>query len=182
MILLVPAYYGVSPRTVNSLLAAVVSCPAITEWMISPAGISQVAHARDKLAMAFLKSRHTESFWVDSDMVFKPQQVQDVIDEDGHIVCGTARFKIPPPAEAKWVTHTLAFTKIDRIVFEAMVDSGVAPKYGPEGHERYHFFPEFKEGEYAAEDTGFFVEAKKLGYEVTTTDIRIGHEGPYVYE
>jgi GT2 family glycosyltransferase len=120
--------------------------------------------------------------WIDSDMVFTPDDFQELLNYDLPIVSGIAKmatgewncgkldlinFSVEPLKELNGLmevdTCGMAFMLIKREVFEAL---------GPDP-----FSPLYVGSQFLGEDAGFCIKSRSHGYKIMVdTDVRIGHE------
>jgi hypothetical protein len=195
--ILMPCYGGVPVETVNSLMGAALSLGLRNTKFTS--GLSLISHARDKLADEFLKSDCTHAFFIDSDMVFTPHDVNDLLTEDLPIVGGLACKKcdgeirvastlidgaeIDERGLIEAAATGMAFVAIHRGVFEHMIEHyGDDIVYLAGGFKRYKLFPEYEKGKFQSEDTGFCYRARELGYNIMLdTNVRVGHHGSITF-
>jgi hypothetical protein len=191
--ILMPCYGSVPVLTMSSLVGVILNL-GIGNIKFS-AGLSMVSHARDKLVDEFLKTKCTHAVFIDSDMVFTPQDLKSLLTRELDIVGGLACKEHDGKIEMASTlvegaeidgrrlleAHTtgMAFISIRREVFEHMIEHyGDGISYLPGGIKRYHLFPEFEFGKFASEDGGFCYRARELGYKIwLDTNVRVGHMG-----
>ena len=141
-------------------------------------GCSQVCNARNLLVKQFLETKATHLFWIDSDMVWQPEDFVRLLQAGvdcvnvGYVAKDTRFFRL---------NHGLGFCCVKRVVMEKL--SAAAPM----GTTLEGSFPQvFQYAPHlgiAGEDIEFYRAVKGIGYTPRRTeDVHLGHVGTYVYE
>jgi hypothetical protein len=201
----VPSYDGRIPiQLVQSLnaLDGALPCPVTIKLL---GGNSLVPAARNVLAADFLETDCTHLLFVDSDIVFTPEQVARLLAHNEAIVGGLYAKKKKDPLE--WVVNIfpgqstadgllpvrhigLGFLLIGREVLEKMIE-----KLGPEirynayvtERQEWDFFPvgprdDVAARRYFSEDWGFCRRALDLGFTLCAdTGVKLEHFGTASY-
>lgn len=202
-----PVYGGFHPHFVNCLLKTALHPPCEMEFA-SKVGDSLVSRARNNLANDFLESDCTHLLFLDTDLIFSPEQIGRLVSHDVDIVAGVYPKKqrelayvlnmdpaYPDPEPNGLHRMRYAGTGcllIKRRVFEVLRERHPENAYGPEGGEnfvsRQDFFPVgvkvFPDGgrRYLSEDWYFCQNAIEAGFIVwADTAVAIKHCGDCVY-
>lgn len=198
----IPFRNDFDPRTVRSITATFMACRdrgipirmemvgALVEW------------ARDGLVDAFLKSKSNVLFWVDSDMVWEPEQFMRlvVLSQLRPVVCAAYPAKKDPltffvnydktkplvPDELGLLEMYgvgLGFTAMRREVVEKV--AAKAPRVADEisGQEMASVFRlDRVDGKRRGEDMAFFADIREAGYKVLLDpSVDLGHVGRKEY-
>lgn len=171
-------------------------------------GDSLVSRARNTLSAQFLKTDCTHLLWIDSDIIFKPEDVARLASHDVGVVAG---FYPKKQAELAWVCNALAepaavdpttglqpvrymgtgFMLIAREVFERMRNEYPDIAFTPDGKEEetewdfwqvgvYKFPDGFRR--YLSEDWWFCQRCLDMGIQVhADTRIVVQHIGEVAY-
>ena len=169
-------------------------------------GISQVDRARSQLATDALARGFTELLWVDSDVVFHPDDVDRLRAHDQPFVCGLYPKKGPREFAAAFLPGTTSltfgaggglvpvaacgfgFVLTRREVFDRVRDGlGLPTTNRRSGRPLVPYFAPLLAGDgddavYLGEDYSFCERARRVGFEVLAdTAVRLGHVGEYTY-
>jgi hypothetical protein len=190
-----PIYRHVEPRTMVALLKTLSTLQARHYWycVLTYAGESVVAAARNMVAHQFLASDASHLFWIDADIDWEPEEFFKVLDLAGqHQIIGAAyttktepkRFMIE--AERLDVDGEglltvrgmgLGFTCVDREVIQTLADKAVVVGINASKVKRI-----FHGADDLGEDKNFFRDAITAGYQVKLRpDVTLGHVGTAVY-
>lgn len=205
----IPATRDFHPWTVKSLLATSQMCQrmGIPCQLGLVAGNAVVQWARDEVVDIFLQSQANRLFWIDSDMVWKPEDFMRMLalSQRREVVCATYPAKIDQPTfyvnydQSKPLESDdlglldvwgvgLGFTVMRREVVEKLVAN--APRIYDEISGR-ELAEVFRVGGVAAngrrsrrgEDMAFFRDILDLGYKVLLDpQVDLGHIGVKKYE
>lgn len=211
LFLAIPAYGGLSPHFVNSLLAMVTHRPRPCEMVIRlMIGDSLVSRARNRLCAEFLRSDCTHLLFLDSDLIFSPEHIQRLV---GHALAGARIVGGLYPKKQKelgWVCNLLddhepprdnglqrvkyagtGCLLIGRAVLEEMrrrlPDIEYDPDDGDDPGVKWDFFAtgvvHFEERRrYLSEDWFFCQRARELGVNVwMDTQVVLKHVGECIY-
>lgn len=202
-----PVYGGYHPLFINGLLRLQMEPPC--SLIIRPCiGDSLVARARNKLAADFLETDATHLLFLDTDLIFSPEQIARLLSHDVPIVAGLYPKKQPQLA---WVLNILPGEEpranglqkvkyvgtgclmIEREVLIHMIEEFPEIAYvtdaGQTQRNEHDFFPtgpmfdpEQKTTRYHSEDWGFCRRALDLGYDVwADTRVVCKHVGDCIY-
>lgn len=199
----IPAGRDFHALTVRSLLETFNKCQTmgIHAQLALVANNSIVQWARDEVVDLFLQTDCNKLFWIDSDMVWDPNDFIRMLalSQKRDIVCATYPAKKEPATF--YVNHDpplisddlglfevkgvgLGFTVMSRKVVEALVDN--APKALDEisGKEIPQVFRVgMVDGKRIGEDMAFFEDARKLGFKVYLDPlVKLKHLGLKQYE
>ncbi len=164
-------------------------------------GQSHISLARDILAGQFLESECDTLVFVDGDIGFTRADLEHLLEAPRPLVSGlyARKFKdgpwiyrpLVPPATPDPAAGGLlpvrgvptGFLRIERRVFQAMIESGRCPSYTMKGQKLHHFFQSgLLEGEWLSEDYFFCELARNAGYPAYIhPDIRLKHVGRAIY-
>lgn len=197
-----PTNRDIDPRTVGALLET----QAMLMWRGIPvtfgirAGNSRVERARDKVVWEFMASDCNRLLWLDSDQMFKPEDVLRLLcfSTELDIVGAVYPCKAEPielryaAAEAvpnKWGMLRvggmgLGFTMVARGVMEEHMANAPLVKFdGVDGRMPMIFRSRISDGVDVGEDIGFFRDCDEMGFKVWVDPaMKIGHIGSKVYE
>ncbi len=203
----IPIYGGVEPFFFRSMMHLVAEYPCdirIQEWI----GDSAVGRARNGITRMFLDSDCTDLLFIDSDLIFSPQQVKRLIEHDVDIVGGFYPKKQDGPIQLVCNTHFepveprddglmdvrymgTGFLRIKREVFEKIIAEGKADWYWLDNDrsvKEYDFWHmgvyNYPDGgkRYLSEDWWFCQMALDCGYKVYgDTRLPIKHCGSAIY-
>jgi hypothetical protein len=204
-----PAHRDINPWTVRSLMdtKATVEKRGVPIQVVIPDGSSLVEVARSVCADLFLKSECNRLFFIDSDIVWEPDEfvrilamstVMDVVLASYPVKRDPVQFFIHA-GEERIATNEygclpnigsgLGFTCIQRHVIEKLAEK--APKvFFADSTERIpHIFrcdvEDEKDGgkRFVGEDIAFFDDVRKLGIEVKLDPtIELGHHGSKTFK
>lgn len=199
----IPAGRDFHALTVRSLLETFSKCQTmgIHVQLALVANNAIVQWARDEVIDLFLQTNCNRLFWIDSDIVWEPNDFIRMLalSQKRDIVCATYPAKKEPPTF--YVNHDpplvaddlglfeikgagLGFTVMTRKVVEALVDN--APKAVDEitGKEIPQVFRVgIKDGKRIGEDMAFFEDARKFGFKVFLDPlVKLKHLGLKQYE
>lgn len=203
-----PVYGGYDPHFITSLMDLLVQRIPVALAMKTCIGDSLVSRARNRIAAAFLRSDCTHLLFLDTDLIFSPEQIARLVGHDEPIVAGLYPKK---QRELGWVCNLLPFEAMDerglkpvryagtgclliaREVLEAMIvrwpEIEYDPDDGDEAGVKWDLFPTGvlacpKTGRrrYLSEDWWFCERALQLGYKVwMDTQVVLKHVGPMIY-
>ena len=166
------------------------------------AGQSDIYVARNTLANNFLQQSQFDTVvWIDSDIGFTRENLKQLLDSDEPIVSGLYTDKCQPPrpfcrgeqGEAIPDNEIPAigmipssflpggFLKVDRIVYQTIIDKGLAPRYG--GIDKLPTFWQFYNGRIfnhnlLSEDYSFSLMMRDAGFQPwIDCGIRLNHDG-----
>jgi hypothetical protein len=207
LFLALPVYGGYDPHFINCLMRLQAEQPC--SMVIRPnIGDSLVSRARNSLAADFLASDATHLLFLDTDLIFTPQQITRLISHDEAIVAGLYPKKQP---ELAWVCNVLpgqvpdarglqrvkyigtGCLLIRRDVLERMTAEIPSCAYITDAgqiqrteHDLFPvgpmFDPEQQIVRYHSEDWGFCRRALDLGYDIfADTLVALKHVGQCIY-
>lgn len=200
-------YYGHTPASFGECLCRLVQSPPCHFALRHLIGDSLVCRARNSLSADFLESDCTDLVFIDSDLIFFPQQLGRLLQHDADIVGGFYPKKCE--GEVGWVCNGknsqpdenglqevrymgTGFLRIRRRVFEKMIEAyGKDLQYEPDetgGRIEHDFWSvgiyNFPDGtrRYLSEDWYFCQRWLDLGGKVYgDTGIMVRHVGTAVY-
>ncbi len=202
-VILCPAYGQIEPETERGFQALANAGYKVTVLR----GGSSIDLARSMMATDAMRDGFEETFWIDSDTVFKPADVERIRSLNLPFCCGLYSKKDASGFAAKFYGPKVdvllgngasvipmdgvgfGFAHVRREVYDAIgktlpVCSGayqgkdVVPYFLPV----IHTVPEEQACYYLGEDTSFCVKARAAGYEVMADlSIKLGHVGRHVY-
>ena len=205
----IPTTRDFHPWTVKSLLATSNMCQrmGIPCQLGMIAGNAVIQWGRDEVVDIFMQSRANRLFWIDSDMVWKPEDFMRMLalSQVRDVVCATYTAKLDRPTfyvnherDAPFVYDELGlleiwgvglgFTVMRREVIEKLVAQ--APRIHDEISDR-EMAEVFRVGgldengrrRRQGEDMGFFNDIRALGYKVwLDPQVDLGHIGTKKYE
>ncbi len=200
----IPAGRDFPSLTVKSLMATQALCQKVQVpfQMGLVIGSAVVQWARDEVIDLFLKSNATRLFWIDSDMVWEPEQFMRLLALSQHrdVLCAAYPAKQDRPTfyvnwderggltpddygliEIKGIG--LGFTVMNRSVVEELAHN--APKIVDAVSEREIasvFRVDDVDGKRRGEDMAFFADIRDLGHKVfLDPSIDLGHVGSRTY-
>lgn len=169
-------------------------------------GCSAIDLARSRLATEALERGFTETFWIDADVAFDPDDIEHLRNHDLPIVCGIYAKKgqrelatalMPGTKSLTFGTGgglieilyaATGFLLVKRDVYQAIRKRFDLPLCNPSAaHRAVPFFMPMLEawgGEmsHLPEDYAFWRRARLCGFKVMAdTRIRLAHVGPYLY-
>jgi len=170
----------------------------------APMGSSIVQWARSAVAESFLKSDFTHLFWIDSDIVWSPNDFVRLLGFGAalDVVCATYPLKKEPEGYLvnllrdengnltvnglgciKIASLGLGFTLVKRAVIEKL--SAASPRVR-DSLNKFEYADIFRvdthNGGPRGEDVAFFADVRELGYDVwLDPSINLGHVGPKIY-
>lgn len=201
----IPAGRDLHPLTVKSLLATQGLCikHGVPFESVLIAGSSVVQWARDEVVDLFLKSKSNRLFWIDSDMIWEPNDFMRMlaVSQYNEVICASYPAKMDTPTffmlydEDKdlvvdeWdnidvLGAGLGFTVMNRKVINELCDKAPVIKDQVTGKEMYSLFRVGmnEKGNRQGEDMAFFEDIRNLGYTVKMdTSVKLGHIGTKVY-
>lgn len=166
------------------------------------AGQSDIYVARNTLANHFLQQKQFDTLmWIDSDIGFTRENLKQVLDSTEHVVSGLYTDKqqpprpfcrdndgvavpdneIPPVGMIQTSFLPGGFLKVDRIVYETIVEKGLAPSYG--GINDLPTFWQFYngrifKGNLLSEDYSFSCLVREAGFQAwLDCGVRLNHDG-----
>lgn len=186
----IPAYGGVEPLFLNSILAGVLVCREAgwdIEYEVLP-GCSLIDKARNQIAARFLESGRDWLLFLDADLVFEASDMLKLLERPEDVIGsayvkknGEGRYNVRPleplnEQDGAWECEGIAtgFLKISRKALESME----APTFG--GTKAF-FRTEIIDGEYWGEDYLFCRRYREQGGSVWLLPADLGHVGPYTY-
>jgi hypothetical protein len=185
--------------TVTLYTAGLLQSTGLHGGWLPMAGQSDIYVARNVLANAFVTEykKFDTLIWIDSDIGFVRQHLQDLIDTEQPFVSGLYTDKCQPPMpfcrDNNGVQLTLddipkegmiksrfmpgGFLKVDRIVYETIIAKGLAPSYG--AGKFYHFYyGKIVLDNLLSEDYSFCELAREAGFQGwINCGIRVNHDG-----
>jgi hypothetical protein len=185
-------------QTVTLYTAGLLQSTGLHGGWLPMAGQTDVYVARNVLANTFLERKEYDTMiCIDSDIGFTRQNLQDLIDSDEPFVSGLYTDKcqppkpfcrdehgadvlpadIPPMGMLKAMFVPGGFLKIDRTVFETIIEKGLAPSYG-EG-KLFHFYNgRIELDSLLSEDYGFCTLVRQAGFQPwINCGVRLNHDG-----
>jgi len=200
-----PAGRDLHPLTVTSLLRTQLICiqHGIPFQAVLVAGSAVIQWARDEVVDLFLETDANRLFWIDSDMIWEPDDFMRLlaISQQNEVVCASYPAKTEPatyflsyePDAAiesdnfetlSILGAGLGFTVMHRKVIEELCEN--APKLYDEVSEKssYEIFRVGRnaKGNRQGEDMAFFEDVRKLGYRISLDiSIKLGHVGNKIY-
>lgn len=203
-----PAGRDLPPLTVKSLMGTQALCQKrkIPFCFGMVAGSSVVQWARDEVADLFLQGDMNRLFWVDSDMVWEPQDFMRLLalSQFHDVVCATYTAKLDRPTfyvnrdpAIELVPNELGlvevwgvglgFTVMHRRVIEQLAANVPKVKDDISGREMAEIFridhkDEGGKRSRRGEDMAFFSDVRALGHKVwLDREINLGHVGVKTY-
>jgi hypothetical protein len=199
-----PTHRDLDPQTVVSLMgtADLLRTKNIPFELQMQAGGSVVSFARSKAAHYFLESNKNRLFWVDSDIVWKPEDFLKLVALSSRLEVVGAMYpsKSDPPtffinydegADVKTNEFGcievkgwgLGFTVVDRVVIEQLAERAPVRRFPDLDDPIPHIFRIDEDGEHVrGEDMAFFADIKALGYSTwVDPTIELGHIGRKTY-
>lgn len=207
VMLAMPTHRDLHPLTVASLLNTQTACyeRGVPLTVEIDHGGSLVHHARTKMAWRFLRGKHNRLFWVDSDMVWRPEDFIRLLALSTRLPLVAGAYTAKQDQPLFMVKHPdlslmeaneygcirfdglgLGFTCCVRAAVEALAEA--APR------KRYHGIEELvpaifrldgvdRKGGDLGEDMAFFLDAKAAGFDLwVDPTVKLGHVGPKAYE
>lgn len=201
----IPAGRDLPALTVKSLLATQALCiqRQVPFQLGMVVGSAVVQWARDEVVDLFLKSDATRLFWIDSDMVWEPQQFMRLLalSQYRDVICAAYPAKKDQPTfYVNWDKDAglvqgeyglleingigLGFTVMSRNVLEQLARE--APKVTDDiaGRELASVFRigRTEDGRRQGEDMAFFADVRRLGRKVwLDPTVSLGHIGTKTY-
>ena len=141
-----------------------------------------VYYARNRLANKAINESYTHVLWIDSDMVFDEQILDDLMDVGKEMVCGAFVSRRPPYGPC-------VYTSIKKNDIQKVTDFGLRP-FQVDGcgfamvltsvellrAVNHHFGTCFQPTDYYGEDLAFCWRVKQLGHEIwCEPTVRPGH-------
>lgn len=206
VLLAMPVHRDICPHTVMSLIRTQVAMGqhGIDFDISFLVGNSLVHHARSKAADDFVKSRHNRLFFVDSDIVWKPEDFVRLVALSTRmdIVVGVYTSKKEPSefvlkADPSVQVESneygcvpvlaagLGFACLSRKVIERLSSQAALRGFKNVPHKiPYLFYCDANGDDFSArgEDMAFFADARRNGFTVwADPSIELGHVGSKVY-
>jgi hypothetical protein len=200
----IPAGRDLPALTVKSLLATQSLCRdlSVPFQLGMVVGSAVVQWARDEVIDLFLQSDATRLFWIDSDMVWEPEQFMRLLalSQRRDVLCAAYPAKRDQPTfYVNWDAASglaadelglieingigLGFTVMSRKVVEQLADK--APKVFDDVAKRELaavFRIDQPDGKRRGEDMAFFADIRRLGHKVLLDPtISLGHIGTKTY-
>lgn len=199
----IPAGRDFHALTVKSLIETFTKCQTmgIPAQLALVAGNAVIQWARDEVIDLFLQSNCNRLFWIDSDIVWNPNDFMRMmaLSQKRDIVCATYPAKKEPTTF--YINHDpplvsddlglfeikgagLGFTVMTRKVVEAIVDASPKAVDQITGKEFAQVFRVgMKDGTRIGEDMAFFNDARELGFKVHLDPlVKLKHLGLKQYE
>lgn len=167
------------------------SCYGLHHSYLTEKGNSSIPLARNNMADTFLKhTRFDSMIWIDSDILFTREDLERIQSGPESAVCATYAKKDNTGEAATW---GMGFARIDRCVFETLIEQKAACEVYVPGWDRvmHDFFicgaainPRDPNGMriWLNEDTGFWSLVKNAGIPTRLeTGLDLGHVGRWVY-
>jgi hypothetical protein len=165
-------------------------------------GQANISRARDILAAQFLASDCTSLVFVDGDVGFSRQDLQWLLESPHPITSGLYQRKnssgqwvcVPQPEAASVLAEQpnyrrvqrvgTGFLRIDRPVFEKLIDGKHVVEYPLDNNRIHQFFPSgVLDGHFLSEDYFFCELAARAGFEIhIDTRIRLKHVGRFIFQ
>jgi hypothetical protein len=165
-------------------------------------GQANISRARDILAAQFLASDCTSLVFVDGDVGFSRQDLQWLLESPFPITSGLYQRKnssgqwvcVPQPEagapEPQGVHYRrvqrvgTGFLRIDRAVFQTVIDRQLVVDYPLDANRLHQFFPSgVLDGQFLSEDYYFCELAARAGFAVRVdTRIRLKHVGRFIFQ
>ena len=185
--------------TVTLYTAGLLQSTGLHGGWLPMAGQSDIYVARNVLANVFVTEykKFDTLIWIDSDIGFVRQHLQDLIDTEQPFVSGLYTDKCQPPMpfcrDNSGVQLTLddipkegmiksrfmpgGFLKVDRIVYETIIEKKLVAQYG--GGKFHHFyFGKIVLDNLLSEDYSFCELAREAGFQGwINCGIRVNHDG-----
>ena len=185
--------------TVTLYTAGLLQSTGLHGGWLPMAGQSDIYVARNVLANVFVTEykKFDTLIWIDSDIGFVRQHLQDLIDTEQPFVSGLYTDKCQPPMpfcrDNNGVQLTLddipkegmiksrfmpgGFLKVDRIVYETIIEKKLVAQYG--GGKFHHFyFGKIVLDNLLSEDYSFCELAREAGFQGwINCGIRVNHDG-----
>lgn len=203
VMLAMPTHRDIPAQTVASLLgtADLMRSRGIPFECQLQVGGSIVTFARSKAAHCFLESDKTRLFWVDSDIVWKPEDFLHILALSSALDCVGAIYPSKSEPALFFLNYEreelasnelgcfevkglgLGFTCVQRHVMEKLAERAPKLKF-PDAREPIpHIFRLDSDGDEArGEDMAFFADIKALGFPVwLDPNINLGHVGAKIY-
>ncbi len=198
--MLVPVYASAEPET-QALLDVLASRGYVVRTLRNA---SQVDLARSTLATEALRDGFKETFWIDADQVFDPDDVDRIRKLNRPLVCGLYSCKGPKRLAGKFMPDAgkvkfgkggglveiefggMGFCCVRAEVYRAMEPGLPRCSGGYEGKDVVPYFIPMLTGDappcYLSEDYSFFARARQVGYPlICDTRIKVGHVGKKTY-
>jgi hypothetical protein len=162
------------------------------------AGQSDIYVARNVLANEFVRRKEFDAMiWIDSDIGFTRQHLQDLIDTEQPLVSGLYTDKCQPPMpfcrDNNGVQLKLedvpkegmiksrfmpgGFLKVERIVYETIIEKKLVGQYGS-GAFHHFYFGKIVLDNLLSEDYSFCELAREAGFQGwINCGIRVNHDG-----
>jgi len=203
VLLAMPAHRDISPYTVSALLETqqALTARGIPFELQMHTGGSCITVARSRISSNFLKSDNTRLFYIDSDMVWKPDDVMrmialssvmDVVCAPYTARCDPPKFLMSFPEEFEANEYGcfaidgvgLGFTIVSRTVIERLAEKAPKLRFNHQEDPIPHIFRFGLSGdEWMGEDIAFFEDVRALGYTVNLDPtIVLGHIGTKTYQ
>lgn len=200
----VPTTRDFHPLTVKALLGTTAACRArsIPCEVSVVTGMGIIQWARDEVVDEFLKSKATRLFWIDSDMVWHPEQFTRLLALSGlyDVVLGAYPAKRdevtffvnydqtkPPQQDAMGMVDIygagLGFCCMRREVVEKLAEKAEKVRDQISGQEMAAIFRVDRNGrDRRGEDMAFFADIRAAGYKVLMDPtVDLGHIGTKLY-
>jgi len=199
----IPCYTGeVAAETVNGLLNSINLFHGIS-WGI---GCCHIGIARDNIVSEFLNGGWNKLVFIDTDIVFTPQQFQRIISYNMPVVAGVYKtrsvdgdltlcpWKSGPVPEHRELAHVrraaTGFMAIQRSVFTTIQERFPERAYKSKMGPRYNFFPaalihdpNSNEMVVQTDDYGFCDLVNSAGLSVhVDLGVCVGHKGHAIYQ
>jgi hypothetical protein len=185
--------------TVTLYTAGLLQSTGLHGGWLPMAGQSDIYVARNVLANAFVTEykKFDTLIWIDSDIGFVRQHLQDLIDTEQPFVSGLYTDKCQPPMpfcrDNNGVQLTLddipkegmiksrfmpgGFLKVDRIVYETIIEKKLVPSYGS-GKFHHFYYGKIVLDNLLSEDYSFCELAREAGFQGwINCGIRVNHDG-----
>jgi hypothetical protein len=165
-------------------------------------GQANISRARDILAAQFLASDCTSLVFVDGDVGFSRQDLQWLLESPYPITGGLYQRKngsgqwvcvpqpelaITPAAQPNYRCVQrigTGFLRIDRVVFEKLINGKHVVEYPLDNNRLHQFFPSgVLDGHFLSEDYYFCELAARAGFDIhIDTRIRLKHVGRFIFQ
>lgn len=165
-------------------------------------GQANISRARDILAAQFLASDCTSLIFIDGDVGFSRQDLQWLLESQYPITAGLYQRKntsgqwvcFPQPDAASDEPASMhhkrvqrvgtGFLRIDRVVFQTLIEQKLVVEYPLESNRLHTFFPTgVFDGQFLSEDYYFCELAARAGFPIRIdTRIHLKHVGRFIFQ
>jgi hypothetical protein len=188
-------------RGEREFISGLLECHGLYHAWACVEGQSHISLARDLLATQFLESDCDTLVFIDGDIGFRRAHLDTLLQAPRPLVSGLYPRKFRdgpwifrpevPAAEADPLAGGLlpvlgvptGFLRIERRVFQKLIDAAACAPYNLNGKTHYHFFRAgVSNGVFLSEDYFFSELARSVGFQpYIHPEIRLNHVGRMVY-